>query len=199
MGKMSPDIQKIVAAPGFIDHIAKALDGKDVGDFVKNAPQDAGAMPGYVANAMGLGTAGETAIKQATEEGQKIAEKKGLYNAPSSYVASSGGKAAAEGPAPDFAKMMEDMMKALNPDMAAGEKKAPAAAAEQVFRQMELLPTEKLLQNRDISICARIGFRYRKSLEKVDQLNWAVQENSGAGSVVTGNTASGDRAPAQNR
>ena len=62
----------------------------------------------------------------------------------------------------------------LNPEAAKDAKVDPS---EQVFRQLELLPADKIEANKDISLFARVAFRYRKNTSNVDQLNWSAAQS----------------------
>jgi hypothetical protein len=53
-------------------------------------------------------------------------------------------------------------MNQLNPDQKKNAKEDPA---ETVFRKLDLLPAEKIEASKDISLFARIGYRYRKKTQ----------------------------------
>ena len=168
LGTKSPEIAAMTANQPFADQMSKALGGQNLGDYANgfqgSTPQDA---QNYAANALGVDPATVADLMNGTK--QALAES-GIFDKykPVSYASntSAGGKVSDSDP--DFAKMMADMMKKLNPDATKDEKKDPS---ELVFRQLDLLPAEKIVQNKDISLFARVGFRYRKNLSNVEQLN----------------------------
>lgn len=161
--------------------LSKAL-GQDLAKFAANAPTDPSKMSNYVSGALGLGSAGAAAIDRTKDKLQEIAKKNGLLEKLGMGYASVGKNApSSDSSDPDFNKMMKDMMKALNPGEEESAQNAGEDPAEAAFRRMELLPPEKIEANKDISLFARIGFRYRKALPKVDELNWAIPENQSAG------------------
>jgi len=60
----------------------------------------------------------------------------------------------------DFTKLMGDLLKQMNPE---GAKDTPKEnVAEAVYRKLDLLPADKIESNKDISLFARVGYRYRK-------------------------------------
>jgi hypothetical protein len=66
----------------------------------------------------------------------------------------------------DFSKMMESVLKQMNPEeISAGKSKENANEA--VFRRLDLLPPDKIEANKDISLFVRIGHRYRKKTPSI--------------------------------
>jgi hypothetical protein len=49
-----------------------------------------------------------------------------------------------------------------------GKSDQKTNAAEAVFRKLDLLPVEEIQQNKDISLFARIAYRYRKNSNNLD-------------------------------
>ncbi len=189
----SPDIQKMTADPGLGKAIS-SLTGKSMDDFARNIPSEPGAVAGYVASSMGLDAAGATSLADTADQFQKaITAATGSANyTPSSYAS----KAAATRKKDvsddvDFNKLMADMMKNLNKDKDKKEGEKAPDKNEQAMRVMELLPADKIAQSRDISIFLRVGFRYRKSLDKVDSLNWAVPQNAAGAPQVSASNSGG--------
>ncbi len=169
----SPEMSAITNNPAFLANAQKAL-GKSLGDFAKGFSGDAKDAANYVAGGMGLPPGAAASLSDAMKAGDKVAKDNGVEGkyTPMTY-ASSGGKAAAGGD-PDFGKLMGDMLKTLNPDDPNAKGKDPS---ELVFRQLDLLPPDKIAENKNISLFARIGYRYRKKTGDVEQLNWALEQN----------------------
>lgn len=173
LGTMDPDLAAISNNPEFLGTMEKALGGKSLGDFAKNykgeSQQDAA---NYIGAGLGLNGG---AVAKLMDNQEKMARSTGAmdkYEA-MKYARAGGSSSAHGGDVPDFGKMMEGMLKQLNPG-ADGKKEN---AAELVFRQLDLLPPEKIEQNKEISLFARIGYRYRKNASNVEQLNWSKEEN----------------------
>lgn len=174
----SPEIMAISNSPEFLNTMQKSLKGKTLGDFVKNynGEQD---LASYVAGGLGVSPALVAGVMKNNEKmvkDTKFAEK---YS-PSGYTRTAAAKPSVGGGGLDFSKLMAGMMGKMDP--AAKEAKDPS---ELVFRQLELLPADKIYANKDISLFARIAFRYRKNSGNVEQLNWARQENQGPAPAST--------------
>jgi hypothetical protein len=172
MGQASPELSAISNNPDFLGTMEKALGGKSLGDFAKgfngNTQQDAA---NYIGAGLGMNP---SAIAKLMDAQSKLAQDAGATEKyePMAYTRA-GGAAQVSDHAPDFNAMMAGMLKQLNPD--ADAKKDDAA--ELVFRQLDLLPPEKIEQSKDISLFARIGYRYRKNASNLEQLNWSRPEN----------------------
>ena len=170
--KKDPVALAMMSSPDFTNTMSKAL-GQPLDQYLNNykgqSKEDA---INAAAGAMGISPSDASSMMANAD---KVIQDSGLADKymPMSY-SSSGPKTAAAADT-DFSKMMADMMKNLNPEDAKnGEKKDPS---ELVFRQMDLLSPEKLAQNKDISLFIRVGYRYRKNLTNVEQLNWSKAEN----------------------
>ncbi len=169
----SPELAAIVNEPGRVEKLEQALGGKSLGDFIKNyngegTPADLAA---YVANGMGMSadhvkSLVDTAIKHADDSGEKYT--------PMTYTSNSGQSAPVASTEPDMSKMMADMLKQLNPEDANSKD---AVLQEMVFRKLDLLPPEKVEAIKEISIFARVGYRYRKKVNDLDHLNWSISAN----------------------
>jgi|GEM_PF-3070879 len=172
MSNLSPDVAAITSNPDFVGTMEKAL-GQNLGDFAKgfngNTPQDAA---NYVGAAMGI-PGGDVAKLMDVQKA--LAKDTGALDKyePMAYVHSGGGASAGVA-APDFGSLMSNMLKQLDPNADSKKNEDPSAL---VFRQLDLLPPEKIVQSRDISLFARIGYRYRKHLDHLEHLNWAIPEN----------------------
>ena len=171
----SAEMSAITSSPGFLNAAQKAL-GMPLADFASkyngNTPQDAA---NYIAGGLGLSGDAAAQLANSLAMGQQVAKDSGLLDkyTPSSYIASNH-STGSSAPASDFGGLMSSMLKQLNPDAAADKQKDPA---ELVFRQLDLLPAEKVIDNKNISLFARIGYRYRKVSGEVQQLNWASEQN----------------------
>ena len=181
--KTDPTVMAMTAAPGFMNAVQQAT-GQPLAQLVNgfNGETQADATQ-YAASALGLNP---SALSTLMNNGAKAAKDTGKFDAytPMAYTRAPA-KASSAGDL-DFGKMMGDMLKNLNPEEA---KKAGEDPSELAFRQMELLPPEKLATNKDISLFARIGFRYRKSMNKVEQLNWSKAENQEATRSIASDAA----------
>lgn len=192
LGSAMPDVAALTSNPGFMKQMNNLFPGKNFGDVVKGFKgKNLDDAANYIGQMSGNPAMGELA-KKAVETGAKIAETYSMKNgkkpnvAASTESSSAGGYQSASrevasvgGDDMDFNKMMADMMKKLNPDAEADKKGDPQ---ELVFRQLDLLPEEKILANKDISLFVRVGFRYRKKINDLDHLNWSSEKNQGNGS-----------------
>jgi hypothetical protein len=174
MGTQSPEIAAISNNPDFIGIMEKAMGGKSLGDFVKgfNGETKEDAQQ-YIGNALGMSA---PTIAKIMDAGDQIAKETGAlekYQA-SGYTRAPSSVASKGDAAPDFNALMAGLLKQLDP-AADGAKKDDAA--ELVFRQLDLLPAEKIEQSKEISLFARIGFRYRKNSTNLEHLNWSVPQN----------------------
>lgn len=182
----SPETAAITSDPGFLNLAQKALGGKSLGDFAKgftgNTPAEAAA---YVAS--GLGLSGDAAAKltDTLNASDRLAKDSGMLDkyVPMTYSRAPTQVAAVDS-SMDFGKMMGDMMNKLNPDGSSVDKtKDPV---DIVFRQLDLLPPDKIEANKNISLFARIGYRYRKKSNDVEALNWASEQNQAASTATRG-------------
>jgi hypothetical protein len=177
LGKNDAQIAAITNSPDAMNALESNLGGKSLGDVVKDYKgNSSGDLANYVANAMGAGSTGADALSKALDASKTAAIDSDLYK-PGSYVASNN-KTEAPAADMDFNKMMESMLKSLNPD--GTDKKAGEDPSLIVFRKLDLLPADKIEANKDISLFARIGYRYRKKSEDVEHLNWATESNQAA-------------------
>jgi hypothetical protein len=172
----APETQALTANPDFMNTMQSAL-GQNPGDFAKNLQGDTPAEAGQAAAAaMGASANGQSAAGEALSAVAKTAGDAGILDkyTPMTYAHADRSIASAS-PDMDFGKLMSGMLKNLNPDAAKNEKNGNAA--DLVFRQLDLLPADKVESNKQISLFARIGYRYRKNMSNVDQLNWSQPQN----------------------
>ena len=172
----SPELSAITANPAFLAAAQNAL-GQPLGDFVRGFNGNTAADAANYA-AKGLGYSGDAAaqLASAMSGAEELAKASGLADkyTPMAYTRSEGGATAKVDDNMDFGKLMGNMLKQLNPDGSTDKTKDPSAL---VFRQLDLLPADKILGNKDISLFARIGYRYRKKENDVEHLNWASDQN----------------------
>lgn len=168
----SPEIMALSNSPEFLNQMQKSLKGKSLGDFVKGYDGKSD-LASYVAGGLGVSPALVAGVMKNNEKMAKDTNYMDKYS-PITY-ARGGAKPSVGGGGLDFSKLMAGMMGKLDPK-GKDEKKDPS---ELVFRQLELLPADKIYANKDISLFARIAFRYRKNTPNVEQLNWAREENKG--------------------
>ena len=167
---VKPEFSAITSGTQAGQLLQNALGGQPLGDFAKGFQGDNPAdVAAYVAKGLNMGPNGASALAKLSDLQNEIAGDLGPQVAYRSVASK-----ASVAPDMDFGKVMSDMLKQLNPDAA---KAAPKDPSELVFRQLDLLPADKIEKNRDISLFARIGYRYRKNLSNVEQLNWSEEEN----------------------
>jgi hypothetical protein len=161
LGKESndPQISAMISNPGFLDTLQKGLGGQSLGDYVKNYKGDGSpaSMADYASAALGLPSSAASTLSSMIGEFEKIAD-----HAPSGAGAGYASKSApttSKNEEVDFNKLMGGILGKLNPEDLGKKVEDPA---ELVFRKLDLLPAEKIEQNKDISLFARIGYRYRK-------------------------------------
>ncbi len=163
-GKTGAISSALTSGP-FVGTMEKAL-GQNLGDFVKGFNGDSGqAAAAYAAQGLGLSSAAGSALAKLMDKANKDPGPTGL-----AYTSSGRGPANASAGDMDFSKMMADMMKKLNPDAAPAEKQDPQAAID---RQLDLMSADKVFNNQNISLFARIGYSYRKKIKQgaVEQLS----------------------------
>jgi hypothetical protein len=169
----NPSAAAITANPALMSAIQSAT-GQTPNALIAGYSGDGstGSIAGYVGGAAGLSSTGTAALAKQTTNAAKIAENDGYT--PNGYVASKAEAASTTGDL-DFNSMMGGLMKKLNPG--SGTASAAADPSAIVFRQLDLLPPNKIESNKDISLFARIGYRYHKKASDVDQLNYSSASN----------------------
>jgi hypothetical protein len=138
----------------------KNLLGKPLGDFVKGYKGDGSpaSVGPYVANGLGVPALGEhvtAALEKAKEDLAKNPEYASKYM-------SKKGPAAKKTEMADFNAMMKNVMRQLDPQ--APQKTEDTKAL--VFRRLEAMSEERILQSKDISLFDRITNRYRKKTQE---------------------------------
>lgn len=176
LGQTDPEMAAISNSSEFIGALNTALRGKNIGDFVKNYDGESD-LAAYIANGMGVSPSFMSGVIKNSE---KMTKETGLMDkyAPMKY--SRAGSTPKVSNDLDFSKIMSGMMGKMG---GGGDEKGNTDPSELVFRQLELLPADKIQANKDISLFARIAFRYRKNSSNVEQLNWSRPENQSAPSV----------------
>jgi hypothetical protein len=151
------------------------------------------SVAGYVGGAMGLSSTGTAALQKTMDTSAQLASN-GDYK-PATYTNNGSSAATATGATGDvdFGKMMSGMMSKLAPETKTGED--PSSV---VFRQLDLLPASKIETNKDISLFARIGYRYRKASGNVEQLNWSNPANQTVDNTPIGQSST-NRVPAASK
>ena len=186
MSKADPQVAAITADTSLMGHMQSALGGKSLGDLVNGYKGDGSTADAskYVGDALGMGSSNAAALKGAVDTAGQLANAEAYTGA--KYVVNGGKKDTGSGDV-DFNKMMSGMLGKLGPE---ASDKAASDPSSLVFRQLDLLSPDKIAANKDISLFARIGYRYRKQSSNVDQLNSAT--------ATTINSNSAGRVPANN-
>ena len=186
MSKADPQVAAITADTSLMGHMQSAMGGKSLGDLVNGYKGDGSTADAskYVGDALGMGSSNAAALKGAVDTAGQMANAEAYTGA--KYVVNGGKQDTGSGDV-DFNKMMNGMLGKLNPD---ATEKAANDPSSLVFRQLDLLPPDKIAANKYISLFARIGYRYRKQSSNVDQLNSAT--------ATTINSNSAGRVPANN-
>lgn len=170
VGQNVPEIAALTNSPEFMGTMDSVLKGKNLGDFVKGYKGDSPAdLSKYIADNTGLNPA---LTAKAIDNSMKIGKESGFMDkyTPMTYNRGGGAPKKVGGPELDFSKMMAGLLGKLNPGEETGKKEDPS---ERVFRQLDLLPADKIEANKDISLFVRVAFRYRKNNTNVEQLNWS--------------------------
>ena len=191
----SAESAAITNNPDALNAIQDAMGGKSLGDLAKGfTGQSAADLGNYLGSNIGLGSEGSAALAAAMDSADKYAKNSGMLDkyTPGSFSSAGAKIASTSGDDMDFNKMMAGMLKSLNPD---GTDKKGEDASTIVFRQLDLLPASKIETNKDISLFARIGYRYRKKSADVEQLNWANPANQTATNNTPFTGSSGLRSP----
>ena len=166
VGNVSPEVAALSNSPEFLSQMQKSLHGKNLGDFVKGYKGNSNAdLASYVASGLQVSP---SLVEAVMKNNDKLAQAAGDKFRPMGYARSTGAKPSLGGEDLDFGKMMSGLMGKLNPT--ADGKKEKTDPSELVFRQLELLPADKIQANRDISLFARVAYRYRKNASNVDQV-----------------------------
>ena len=186
MSKSDPQVAAITADTSLMGHMQSALSGKSLGDLVNGYKGDGSTADAskYVGDALGMGSSNAAALKGAVDTAGQLANAEAYTGA--KYVVNGGKQETGSGDV-DFNKMMSGMLGKLGPE---ASDKAASDPSSLVFRQLDLLSPDKIAANKDISLFARIGYRYRKQSSNVDQLNSAT--------ATTINSNSAGRVPANN-
>ena len=180
MGQFDPEISAISNNPELLSEMTKGLHGKNLGDFIKGYKGETKSdLANYVAGGLGVSPAfmeGAIKLSEKMMKDTKFAEK---YH-PSGFTRTASAKPSV-GADLDFSKIMAGMMEKMDPNAGKKEKEQGGEnASEKVFRQLDLLPADKIQANKDISLFARIAFRYRKNSTNVDQVEWSRAVNKDA-------------------
>jgi hypothetical protein len=112
-----------------------------------------------VASGLNLGPRGPSVVEQAMKDAEALAKEFAADRIGGSYIARSAKKRESAPEELDFSKMMGNLLNQMGPEQMGKNKEDPA---ELVFRKLDLLPAEKIEASKDISLFARIGYRYRK-------------------------------------
>jgi hypothetical protein len=167
----APAISAVTSDTRVNDLIGKLTGGKTLGDLAKNFTGEASAssVGGYVAGALGFpAELGKGLGKQLEKIEAIVGNDRGPMTG-ASYASKGsslpGSKSGGSGEL-DFSKMMEGLLKQMNPEeTTAGNRKENASEA--VFRRLDLLPPDKIEANKNISLFIRIGHRYRKKTPSI--------------------------------
>jgi len=175
LGTISPEIAAMTASPGFTQAVNNAMPNTNLGDFVKNYQGNTqGDLGNYIAGGLGMNPQAMNTLLDKSAQAMKDSGLLDKY-VPLTYKSGAGSAPKLGGEDMDFNKMMAGLLSKINPE--AKDTAKASDPSERVFNQMDLLPAEKIYANKDISLFARIAFRYRKNTQNVDQLNWATSQN----------------------
>jgi hypothetical protein len=160
-----PQLSAILANKNLLDTTEK-LTGRPLGDMVKSYLRgNMGPLPQAVSNGLNLGPKGPSLVEKLMNDGTKLAREFAGDRAGGAYV-SRGKKEERKQDDVDFSKMMNTLLGQLNPDPKDKTREDPA---EVVFRKLDLLPADKIEASKDISLFARIGYRYRKKTPSITE------------------------------
>ena len=151
-----PALSAMTSSKDLMNTLGKAL-GMPVGDFVKRysgdgSPSSVGA---YVANGMGVPQLGQALGASIEKAKEKLA---GDPEFASKYASKAANKSGKKDPMADFNSMMKNMMGQLSPENPR-QKSDPKAL---IFRRLEAMSDDRILEAKDISLFDRITNRYQK-------------------------------------
>ncbi len=151
-----PTLSAMISDKGIMNGFKKML-GKPVGDFVKEYRGDGSpaSVGPYVANGIGFKELGGT-LTSALEKAKEDLAKNPEYA--SKYASKAAPKGAKKDAMADFNSMLKNMMGQINPQPQK-QKSDPKAL---VFRRLEAMSDERILESKDISLFDRITNRYQK-------------------------------------
>lgn len=182
--KADPSMPPFVFTQRFPDEFKQST-GMDLGQFVQKSANSGFSGPQLTGTVLGWGDPGMTAQLTGLYEG--IADKLALNEDPGNTGIYSGGGGVSGGNPPgskkrnsELDKMMLKMMgKLMNGNLDNGDPKlAPSLAEEQEYRRFRGLTGDRLFEARDISIFDRVSYRYYKTRERVETMQWQTRYNS---------------------
>jgi hypothetical protein len=174
--KQSPEIAAITNHPGFMQTMRDELGGKNLGELLRNSKAGSvSELSQSVGSAIGANpSALAAAITENTKNAPKAAEflNGGMGSMQfASYGSGSalsmprlGGRGGAD---TDFSKLLNGLMPGMNDGKGEGDGE-PTAAADEVYRRMDLMPADTIQSNKDISLFLRVAYRYRKKSDALD-------------------------------
>jgi hypothetical protein len=151
-----PALSAMTSNGNLMNTLRDAL-GMPVGDFIKNYDGDgsSNSIGSYAANALGLPQLGQALSASIEKTKERIAADPEFASKYASKAAQKSGK---KDPMSDFNSLMKNMMGQLNPQTS--KQKADPKAL--VFRRLEAMSEERILEAKDISLFDRITNRYQK-------------------------------------
>lgn len=163
-----PQLSALISNGDF-DRLLTKVSGKNLGDLVKGYKGNGslGSIADYASRAMGLPAGASSAFGTLMDKAKDIAAKDlgdssgGVYK-----PITKNDDTAPKSDDTDLSKLMGGLLKQLNPEAKVAPGENPAEA---VYRKLDLLPKEQIETNRDISIFARVGYRYRKKSESLGE------------------------------
>jgi hypothetical protein len=167
----APAISALIGDNRINDIVGRMSGGKTLGDLAKGFKVEptGSAIGSYVGSALGFPSSISNALAKHYGNIESIIGKDHPTFAMASYATKGsslpGSKPGGSGEL-DFSKMMEGLLKQMNPEeTTAGTPKENASEA--VYRRLDLLPPDKIEANKDISLFVRIGHRYRKKTPSI--------------------------------
>jgi hypothetical protein len=151
-----PTLSAMTSNKDFMNAMKDAL-GMPVGDFVKGYDGDgsSGSVGAYAANALGMPQMGGVVSASIEKAKADLAKEPEFV---SKYASKAAPKSGRKDPMVDFGSMMNSMLGNLNPQ--GGKSKDDPKAL--VFRRLEAMSEERILEAKDISLFDRITRRYQK-------------------------------------
>jgi hypothetical protein len=166
-----PALSAMTSSKELMNTVGKAL-GMPVGDFIKGYSGDgsAGSIGAYVANGMGVPQLGQALGASIEKAKEKLASDPEFT---SKYASKAAPKAGKKDPMADFNAMMKNMMGQLNPQ----NPKQKADPKVLIFRRLEAMSDDRILEAKDISLFDRITNRYQKKSSEPEVKAEAPTEN----------------------
>jgi len=173
----NPELANLISNPKFQEEFKNLSGGQDLGNFIKNINDDTPASSAIGAGLGGLPNSGEILSKLKEIEGQAKILAANEQGSRGGYLSSGRGIASAE-EGPGAEAQIGDLLKGMLGQMnGEGEKKEDPLVEEIEFQIQKLRDPATLSENKNISLFARVGYRYKKTMNRLAWGPWSSEHN----------------------